>query len=160
DGVIPINRTLGGAGAGCTVGSLRIRVEVAPDPPTGAVTGLLARARLTFDAKGRFGPVEVVADGMGAWFGRWRESAGGPQPDAAGLIPPTGVGVSLSAGPISGGGFLGVQVLDDGVRCGGALALKLQLIGVGALGILEKTGSGVSFVVVLGIRFTPGIQLS
>jgi hypothetical protein len=161
DLVTPVNKTVGGGAAGLTLGSVRARVEVAPDSPGGgAATGLLARLKLTFDVRGKFGPVEVVADGLGAWFGRWRDGPGAPI-QAAGLIPPTGVGLSIDAGPISGGGFLSIQKLpNDGIRFGGGLSLKLQTIGIVALGLLERTAQGKSFLAVLGIRFNPGIQLS
>src|SRR5262249_20235549 len=78
DFVTPINRSIGGGAAGLTVGSLRTRVEVNSDPPNAGngTTGLLARVRLSFDAKGRFGPLDIVAEGLGGWFGRWRDSAG------------------------------------------------------------------------------------
>ncbi len=160
DMVTPVNKTVGGGAAGLTLGSVHSRVEVAPDSPGGgAATGLLARLKLTFDVRGTFGPVEVVADGLGAWFGRWRDGPGAPL-QAAGLIPPTGVGLTINAGPISGGGFLSIQKFpNDGIRFGGGLSLKLSMIGIGALGLLERTAQGKSFLAVLGIRFNPGIQL-
>jgi hypothetical protein len=94
DFVTPINRSIGGGAAGLTVGSMRIRVEVNSDPPNAGAgaTGLLVRVRLTFDAKGRFGPLDAVADGLGGWFGRWRDSANDPL-QYAGFVPPTGIGV-------------------------------------------------------------------
>jgi hypothetical protein len=154
DMVTPVNKTVGGGPAGLTLGSLRSRVEVAPDAPN----GLLARLKLTFDLSGQFGPVKVVADGLGAWFGRWRGDSGAIE--AAGLVPPSGVALSVDAGPISGGGLLAVQNLPGGgIRFGGGLSLKLLTIGIGALGLLERTAQGKSFLAVLGIRFNPGIQL-
>lgn len=72
---------------------------------------------------------------------------------------PTGIGISLDAGPATGGGFL---LLDPvGHRYGGVLHLKLSFVSVTAFGVFELgPGGEPSFVAVLGIRFNPGIQLS
>jgi hypothetical protein len=82
----------------------------------------------------------------------------GPLNIDLGFKVPSGIGLILDAGPVTGGGFL---LLDPVARrYGGALQLKLSFITVTAFGLYESVGGGVSFVAVLGIRFNPGIQLS
>lgn len=79
-------------------------------------------------------------------------------------LPPLGlgpsridrVGASL-AGPLPGDGML--RVLDDGVS--GALRLPLGPVTVDALASLRRLPSGgPSFLAILGVEFTPSIQLS
>jgi hypothetical protein len=155
---VPINRSIGGGGAGLTIGTLTTQLQFALDNPGGQPPkGLLFRAAMTFDATGKLGPVEIVASGMGAWFGKWRDGETNPY---CAVIAPTGIGASLNMPPISGGGFLQMEQRGLTTRIGGALSLKLTTIGIGALGLLEEGPDGTSFVFILGIRFTPGIQLS
>lgn len=72
---------------------------------------------------------------------------------------PTGLAVELNAGPVTGGGYLSIDI--EGKRYGGMLHLKLSFIDITAYGLYESApDGGASFVAVLGIRFTPGIQLS
>src|SRR4029078_9274709 len=76
----------------------------------------------------------------------------------AGFKPPTGAGISLNAGPISGGGFLSIK---DG-RYAGALELKIYSVAVKAFGVIDTKlpdgSAGFSFVIVISAEFTP-IQL-
>ena len=44
-----------------------------------------------------------IADGLGAWFGRWRQGA---ELEYLGFVPPNGIGASLQAGPIDAGYLL------------------------------------------------------
>jgi hypothetical protein len=72
--------------------------------------------------------------------------------------PPTGIGVSIDAGPARGGGFLGRR----GTGYGGAFQLSLGFVDVQAFGILDSDvarGGGFSLLVVLGAEFTPAIEL-
>ena len=103
------------------------------------------------------GPVLIVVNGAGAWVGIWEENGSWAH---FGLLPPTGAGLQVSAGPVTGGGFFNYEAGPPEVYSG-ALALKIAgLFDVSAFGIYEKTAAGnVSLVVLLGIRFTPGIQL-
>ena len=68
------------------------------------------------------------------------------------------MGLTLDAGPVSGGGYLSID--PTGQRYGGVLQLKLPIASVVAFGIYEQVQGQASFVAVLGIRFTPGVQLS
>lgn len=81
----------------------------------------------------------------------------GPLDAAYGFKVPTGIGADLDAGPVTGGGYL---LFDPPAnRFGGALRLRLAFLEATAYGIYEQAGDHPSFVAVLGIRFTPGIQL-
>jgi hypothetical protein len=73
--------------------------------------------------------------------------------------PPSGIGLLVDAPAISGGGVLSI---DPGPpeRYAGTLSLKLTNFGVFAFGMFERTSTGrIAFVMVLGIRFFPGLQL-
>ncbi|WP_221393671.1 DUF6603 domain-containing protein [Dyadobacter sp. NIV53] len=143
----PINLKIGGSGAGVNVDQVTTRVEA-------KFTGsdFLFRALFRYGATARFGPLKAVMDGAGVWIGRWDNGNGG-------LLPPLGIGASLDAGPVSGGGFL--KVLGDNEFAG---ALQLKILGIGAFAycVYKTLPSGdVSFVALIGIRLPmPGIQIS
>lgn len=110
---------------------------------------------LQFSASAEFGPVSATIEGGGVKFGRGSNGA------TSAIQFPTGMGISIKAGPISGGGFLSiVKKSDDKLRFSGAIQLKLLWLDVTAFAIFEQTESGaISFVAVLGVRFPGGIQL-
>lgn len=72
------------------------------------------------------------------------------------LQPPTGARAQLDVSGISGGGYL--RHVND--EWSGALAADLGPASVTGLFILGHVHGATSFVAVLGIHFTPGIQLS
>ncbi|ALL71390.1 hypothetical protein K788_0001811 (plasmid) [Paraburkholderia caribensis MBA4] len=115
------------------------------------------------DLRASVGPLSVMATGLGfvtnLSFPPQSNGNLGPLDIVVGFKAPTGIGLSLDAGPVSGGGFL---LLDPaGNRYGGVLQLKLLAVSVTAFGLYELTSAGrASFVAVLGIRFNPGFQLS
>lgn len=78
---------------------------------------------------------------------RWRLTGLGDD----GMRWPTGIGVSLDLGPVSGGGYL----FHDDVRdlYGGAIQLKLWSVTLSAYGIVQKVDGRWSFVVFLGLEF-------
>lgn len=137
---------LGGSGAGLWVDDLLVRLELAVGQQR-----LDFRVMLRFDARAELGPMRATISGAGAWIGRW---PGGN----AGLLEPTGVGLSLDAGVIQGGGY--IAKLGPG-EYGGALSLKILGIGAFAYGIYKQLPGGeVSFVALIGIRLPyPGIQI-
>ncbi|QIK67272.1 hypothetical protein G7072_13770 [Nocardioides sp. HDW12B] len=74
-----------------------------------------------------------------------------------GLLPASGLAGALDAGPTKlRGGFL---VDADRRGATGHLSFNAGAIAAGALGRLAVDGGTVSFVAILGARFTPGIQL-
>jgi hypothetical protein len=143
----PVNLTIGSTAAGLRVDQVLTRLEVA----LGGEGDLRFRAQFRYSANGRFGPLGVTLDGAGVWIGRWTDGVGG-------LLPPQGIGLSLSAGPVSGGGFL--KVISDS-EFGGALQLKILGIGAFAYGLYKTLPNGApSFVALIGIRLPlPGIQV-
>jgi hypothetical protein len=149
---LPVNKQLGTSGFNVAVDQLALALLTTA---AGEAGRLPFRLNMTFGLSAQIGPLKATADGLGVWLGRWTDGA------AAGFIPPTGIGILLDAGPITGGGFLEVKDLGhENYQFAGALALKLQWIGINALGIYEQVGGQTSFLAVLGIRFLPGIQLT
>ena len=138
--------SIGGTGAGLWVDDMLVRIEVAI-----ASKGVDFRVAMRFDTRAEIGPLAATISGVGAWLGRW-------QSGNAGVLPPTGIGLRLDAGPITGGGYF--KTLAPG-EYAGALSLKIFGIGAFAYGIYKELPGGVSsFVAVIGIRLPlPGIQV-
>lgn len=107
------------------------------------------------------GPVTLVVDGLGGWLGYWTESGAKRY---VGFLPPTGAGLQISAGIFTGGGFLDFTG-GPNERFGGLLSIKIGAFEVTVFGLHELTGQPgeadrrTSLVMVLGVRFAPGIQL-
>ena len=146
----PLNLKIGSDSAGLRVDSVLVRLEARL-----AAHEFEFRSMMRYSVAAQLGPLSAVMDGAGAWLGRWSE---GGQVKLAGLLPPTGIGIALEAGPVAGGGFL--KVISD-TEFAGALQLKILAIGAFAYGIYKTLPSGApSFVVLIGIRLPlPGIQI-
>ena len=148
-----IDKKLGNDTINLTLHSINFKlpIEAGGDP----VFKIRLEARTVISAT--LGPVLIVVNGAGAWVGLWHTADGNFH---WGLLPPTGAGLQVTAGPVTGGGFFNYES-GPPERYSGALALKITgLFDVSAFGIYEKTAAGnVSLVILLGIRFTPGIQL-
>lgn len=132
------------------------------DMETIARTGL----RASFD----LGPVHVTA-GSAAFFAQPPKLTGGidPPPLAIGPFELSGLEAKLpspfgggGAGSTGGGGALVRLMGPSGEEkgWGGRLELPLPPVQVSASAILSFEGSSPSFLAVLGIQFTPPIQLS
>ena len=115
-----------------------------------------------FHASIRMGPLIIVVDGAGAWGGYWPDVLA-PTP-YAGLIAPHGIGLELVLPMVTGGGFLDYTG-GPNERYGGLLHLKIAPLEVVAFGVHELLGPPeqkdrkTSVVMVIGVRFTPGVQL-
>jgi hypothetical protein len=111
---------------------------------------------LTGTLAGDLGPIHAVIQGAGVALTLDPTAllGGGGSPASLALWPPSGAGLTVDAGPISGGGFV---VAKDG-EYGGVLDLSLGPIEIQAFGLL--TTDPFSLVFVLSVRFTPAIQLS
>ncbi len=115
-------------------------VVVSLGPVTVAIEGLglTQPLRLTADGTGNLGVVDL------------------PLPE---LRAPTGFGVSIDAVVLKGGGFLRAE----GDEISGALELSLALgplsLSIRAVAVLGSVDGAVSFLVILGIEFTPAIEI-
>jgi hypothetical protein len=78
------------------------------------------------------------------------------------FVPPTGAGLSVDAGGIIGGGFLDFNRAEQ--RYAGILTLNFGEIGLDAVGLittkLPSGKQGFSMLVIIGVQFSPPIQLS
>jgi len=74
-----------------------------------------------------------------------------------GFKPPSGIGIVVDAGPVSGGGFISFDF--DNQRYAGVLQLKLYSIGITAIALLDTKlpggQPGFSFLIIITIDFTP-----
>ncbi|MFC7529257.1 DUF6603 domain-containing protein [Actinoplanes sp. GCM10030250] len=115
------------------------------------------RAEVRFHISVHLGPVVMVVSGLGGWVGYWNKQN-------VGFLPPTGAGLQISAGIFTGGGFLDFTG-GPNERFGGVVYVRVGLFEVTAFGLHELTGKPgeagrrTSLIMVLGVRFSPGIQL-
>ncbi|MFO1003030.1 MAG: DUF6603 domain-containing protein [Planctomycetaceae bacterium] len=115
-------------------------------------------ARLT--AILQLGPIEAkfIDPGVSISWNTRREGS----PIAIDGLLPAGIGLSITAPPISGSGLFMKLGNGPDSEFGGLLSLQLLSFGVSAFGIYkELKGGEPSFIAIIGIRFpAPGIQLS
>src|SRR5262249_27331359 len=108
------------------------------------------------------GPIRAVADRIGLNAVLTFPSGGGSLGLAdvtLGWKPPSGVGLSIDASAVSGGGYLG----HADHQYSGALDLSVLGVAVKAYGLVETKlpggAPGYSALVVLSAEFSPGLQL-
>jgi hypothetical protein len=79
-----------------------------------------------------------------------------------GFLPPTGVGLAVSASGITGGGFLAFD--DANRRYSGALTLNFNDIGLSAVGLITTRmpdgSAGFALLITIGATFNPPAQLA
>ena len=78
------------------------------------------------------------------------------------LKPPNGIGLSIDAGAVKGGGYLFIDA--DRGEYAGALELRiLDFLSVTAIGIITTKmpdgSEGFAFIAIIAVEFNPGIQL-
>ena len=110
---------------------------------------------------GAIGPVEFTVDDVGLRMRlRFAEGNAGPFDIAAGFKPPSGLGVAIDAGPVSGGGFLFYDPVQE--QYAGALQLEFSEIALKAVGVLTTRlpggAAGFSLLIIVSAEFTP-VQL-
>lgn len=121
---------------------------------------------LATDIKASLGPLEAVVQGIGFEldFALASGNTGnlGPLDLSAAFKPPTGVGLSIDAGVVRGGGFL----LFDTEReeYGGALQLDIAgLVSAKAIGLVTTRmpdgSKGFSLIIIISVEFSPAFQL-
>ncbi|MFD9193556.1 DUF6603 domain-containing protein [Streptomyces phaeochromogenes] len=147
---------------GLDFGLVRIdQVTLAIAAGTGSTPALVVRAVAAFS--GALGPFTYQVDGFGLEL-PVTFAPGNAGPFGVGLhaTPPKGVGLSLDAGTVSGGGFLKFD--PDRGEYAGALELEfadfLALKAIGLITTRQPDGSrGFSLLIVLTGEFGSGIQL-
>ncbi|WIX99849.1 kelch repeat-containing protein [Amycolatopsis mongoliensis] len=134
----------------------RVTLAVAADG-----TALATRAQAAFS--GRFGPFAYVVDGFGVELPvAFTDGNAGPFDVGLHVTPPTGVGLAVDAGVISGGGFLSFDA--ERGEYAGALELELaDFLAVKAIGVITTRlpggARGFSLLIVLTAEFGTGLQL-
>lgn len=107
------------------------------------------------------GPVAASVERLGiAALVRFEPGNLGPAQLDLRFKPPTGLGLVVEAGPVTGGGFISFD--PDNGRYAGVLQLRVQAIAITAIGLLDTRlpggAPGFSFLVIITAEFTP-IQL-
>lgn len=110
---------------------------------------------------GKLGPLAVSAEGIGLHLSMaFKAGNAGPFDIQGGFKPPSGLGIVVDAGPITGGGFLSFDHANG--RYSGVLQLQVYEIAVKAIGLLDTRlpggEAGFSFLIIITAEFTP-IQL-
>jgi hypothetical protein len=83
---------------------------------------------------------------------------GDPVGDVIGLLPPSGLAIAVDCGFARGGGSLSFTDQPHW-RLAGSFGLTLGPVSVSAFAVLERAGGALSLVLLMGARFTPGIQV-
>ncbi|MEV6596579.1 DUF6603 domain-containing protein [Actinoplanes sp. NPDC051346] len=116
---------------------------------------------LTAGIAAKLGPLALRVDRMGVQL-RVR-AAGDPAvslPITAGLRPPAGIGALISAGPVTGGGYLFLDF--DAGQYAGVLQLQFKAIAITAIGLINTKlpggRPGWSFLILVAVEF-PGLPL-
>lgn len=107
------------------------------------------------------GPVNAAIDKMGLRTTlEFKDGNLGPVNASLGFKPPSGLGIVVDAGPVTGGGFISFD--PDNGRYAGVLQLKIYSVALTAIGLLDTKlpggKSGFSFLIIITVEFTP-IQL-
>jgi hypothetical protein len=149
---LPINKSIAGV---FTIFSLEL--ELGPGEG-GHDIGLLAAGGFSF----KLGPFAATVDRIGMRTDlSFRKGNLGPIDMALAFKPPSGIGLTIDAGVVKGGGYLFAE--PNLGRYAGALELKIGPVGVKALGVISTKWpdgtSGWSFLLLIYFDFPP-IQLS
>ena len=115
------------------------------------------------DVKGDLGPLQFVAENLGISL-RFDSAPGnlGPFDLSLGFKPPNGVGLSVDAGVVSGGGFLYFDF--DKEEYAGVFELSIaEIVTVKAIGLITTKmpdgSKGFSLLIIITAEFGTGIQL-
>jgi hypothetical protein len=110
------------------------------------------------------GPLAASVEGIGIQAGlQFKHGNLGPAQLDVSFLPPKGVGLSVNAGVVQGGGFLYIDT--DRGEYAGALQLEIaDFLSVSAIGLISTKmpdgSSGFSLLIIISADFGPGIQLS
>jgi hypothetical protein len=170
---LPVHLSIGPAAvAALTLQGLHLRLGVAgADPAGGAQSGGKFEVSLLVDAGVSIigGLLAVSVAGIGAKYsiarsGDGTTGAAGWQPSLS-AVPPTGLGIVVKAGPVTGGGYIGYD--PDRGEYTGVLQLGVHLpalsVDIVALGMLDTRipdhDGDWALLIILAATFAPGIQL-
>ncbi len=127
-----------------------------------ALAGTGASIEVSLDGSGTIGPITASVARLGTTLQlAFQRGNLGPVDLSIGFKPPTGLGIDIDAGPISGGGFISYDPASG--RYAGVLALSLYEISISAIALLDTKlpggQSGYSFLIIIDVQFNVGIQL-
>ncbi len=140
-----------------------IEIESATISVTPSGSGIPIALGVTVD--GNLGPLQAVVDDIGLTLSlSFVKHGGNLGPVAAALAfkPPKGVGLSINAGVVTGGGYLYIDT--DRGEYAGALQLEVaDFLSLSAIGLISTKmpdgSSGFSLLIIVTADFGPGIQL-
>ncbi|WP_432513060.1 DUF6603 domain-containing protein [Kineococcus sp. SYSU DK001] len=150
----------GGAGLATVVplalGLGPLRIEEAEVAFRLLTTGLTLEVRATGGID--LGPISASVDRVGAAADlAFRDGNLGIADLTSRFLPPTGLGLSIDAGPVSGGGSLGFD--EPNGRYGGTFEVSIGIVGVQATGLLDTRlpggGRGYALLVLMRASFPP-----
>lgn len=126
------------------------------------LTGGDLQLALTVTGSGTLGPITASVDRIGiASTLEFHTGNLGPVDLEFGFQPPSGLGIAIDAGPISGGGYITFDPASG--RYAGILSLSLYDLAISAIGLLDTKlpggQSGYSFLIIISVQFDVGIQL-
>jgi hypothetical protein len=134
---------------------LAVLASVSSDAPPALTAGV------DVGMHGGLGPIAFSVEGIGVTLEATFESGNaGPFDIHTGFKPPTGMGIVVDTGLVTGGGFLSLDRANG--RYSGILQLRVGEIGVTAIGLLDTKlpggQAGYSFLIIVAATFPP-IQL-
>jgi hypothetical protein len=122
---------------------------------------------VAFGATVSFGPLTATVEGLGLGLAvTWPAGGGnvGPFDLAPDIVWPTGAGVSIDAGPVTGGGFVSLDVARG--QYSGDVELALESLALTAIGLIQTRNadgtpllSGFSLLVIIDVTFVPPMEL-
>jgi hypothetical protein len=122
-------------------------------------------AELSSALKANLGPLQASIDRIGVTATTTFPDHGGnlgPANLAFAFKPPTGVGLSIDAGAIKGGGFLSIDT-ERGEYAGALELVVADFLSLHAIGLIDTRlpdgSSGFSLLIIITADFGPGIQL-
>jgi len=141
-------------------------VEVSALTLSVGIDGSRFPVAVTTDVKAELGPLVAVVQGIGLRadlrLSEERDGSAGPLDVDLAFQPPRGVGLSIDAGAVRGGGFLSIDV-DRGEYAGVLELSILELVTVTAIGVITTKmpdgSDGFAFIAILSVEFNPGLQL-
>lgn len=128
------------------------RLTIALRPAEDGVVELV----LGVAVSGKFGPLEAAVDGLGLRAALVPVQSGtfGPYDLEVAFQPPSGVGLGLDVGVVSGGGYLYLDF--EAGEYAGVLDFQALGVGIAAIGLIDTDSGSVFFALYLSI---PSLQL-